>query len=229
MLLGVKFLFGFLLGYLIASLIESYMHEYVSDAPMKYVKRWQRFPRLCWYLIRTRYSHHVIHHVKTFRKNYVTQFNSAAEKQTLDEELRSKGEHGQIILDSNYAVKLHGSGSLVFIAPLIPAAPLLYYTLGIFETLGGLIALSLPPLLSNFVHPHLHMPHREALKKAPRPIAWLMKTWYFRAMARNHYMHHRYVAGNFNLLLGGDIIRGKWIRPSKQDLREMAELGIPVC
>jgi len=53
---------GFAGGYVVASLTESILHQRVSDAPNKTVKGWQRFPRLCRYMIRTRYSHHVVHH-----------------------------------------------------------------------------------------------------------------------------------------------------------------------
>jgi hypothetical protein len=71
---------GFALGYVMASLIESYVHQHVSDAPYKSVRRWERHPRLFKYFIRTRYSHHVIHHAKTFKQDFVTQFRSAAER-----------------------------------------------------------------------------------------------------------------------------------------------------
>lgn len=221
-------LLGFTIGYTLATLIESYMHQHVSDAPAQYVTKWKRYPRLFRYLIRTRYSHHIIHHSKTFKINYVKQFVSKKEQEELDDELRSKGKHGDIIMRSNYAIKLHGSGSLVFIAPLVPAAPLIYWFLGIWGAVGGVIALSLPPLFSNFVHPYLHMPHHKAVSTAPFPLSWLLKTRYFRAMARNHYMHHKYLKGNYNLLLGGDLIRGAYKSPSKKDIAVMADLGLPV-
>jgi len=45
-------------------------------------------------------------------------------------------------------------------------------------------------------------------------------------MARNHYMHHRYVASNFNLVLGGDLLRGKYRVSSPADIAEMQRLGL---
>lgn len=221
-------LFGFAGGYLAASLIESVMHQYVSDAPNKSVKRWERFPQLFRYLIRTRYSHHIVHHRKTFKQNHVTQFRNASERHTLDAELVELGDHGQLIQRSNYAVRLHGSGALVFVAPLLPIIPLALYTLGVWGMLGVCAALLLPPLFSHFIHPYLHMPHELAVKVAPFVTAWLLRRWYFREMARNHYMHHRYVASNFNLVLGGDILRRRYRACSQADLAEMQRMGLRI-
>lgn len=219
---------GFLIGYVVASLIESYMHQYVSDAPYKTVRFWEKFPRIFKYFIRTRYSHHVIHHTKTFKQDFVTQFRHDDERVALDDELQHQGAHGEIIRNSRYAVKLHGTGSLVFVAPLLPAAFLVNACLSSSAAVGATVALLLPPLLSNFAHPYLHMKHAQAIEQAPWFMSLLLRTWYFRAMARNHYMHHRYVASNFNLLLGGDILRLKYRRPSERDLLVMEKLGLAI-
>ena len=219
---------GFAGGYVVASLTESILHQRVSDAPNKTVKGWERFPRLCRYMIRTRYSHHVVHHRRTFKQDHVTQFQSESEREALDRELADRGHHGQIIQRSGYAVRLHGSGALVFIAPLLPAIPLTSFTLGLWGTLGSCVALALPPLFSHFIHPYLHMPHARAVREAPRATAWLLRRWYFRSMARNHYMHHRYVASNFNLVLGGDVLRRRYRPPAETDLREMQRLGLRI-
>ncbi len=219
---------GFAVGYLIASLVESAMHQHVSDAPNKTVKRWERFPQLFRYLIRTRYSHHVVHHRRTFKQDHVTQFRSDTEREALDLELADRGHHGHIIQRSLYAVRLHGSGTLVFIAPLLPAIPLTAWALGVWGTVGSCLALALPPLFSHFIHVYLHMPHERALREAPPVTAWLLKQRYFRAMARNHYMHHRYVASNFNLVLGGDHLRRRYRAPAENDLCEMQRLGLRI-
>jgi len=204
------------------------MHQNVSDAPNKSVNRWERFPLLYGYLLRTRYSHHVIHHCRTFKQDYVTQFRNVAERETLNLELAGRGSHGRIIQRSHYAVRLHGSGSLVFISPLLPVIPLTFMMMGGWATIGACVALALPPLFSYFIHPYLHLPHERAVREAPFLTAWLLKRWYFRAMARNHYMHHRYIASNFNLVLGGDLLRGRYRRPSSKDLSEMQRLGLRI-
>ena len=223
-----QLLIGFVSGYIAASLIESFMHQHVSDAPQKTVRLWERYPALFGYFMRTRYSHHVVHHRRTFKQDFVTQFRNDAERDALDAELGQKGAHGKIILESDYAVKLHGSGALVFVAPLLPAVLAAGICLNAPAAIGATAALALPPLLSNFVHPYLHMRHEEALLQAPWFVSLLLGTWYFRAMARNHYMHHRYVASNFNLLLGGDLLRLKYRRPGLTDQVVMAQLGIPL-
>lgn len=219
---------GFFAGYLIASWIESFMHQHVSDAPPRSVKRWQKYPHLFRYLIRTNYSHHVIHHAKTYRKDYVTQFESDAERQELDRMLSTMGDHGRIILESRYAVKLHGSGALVFVAPLLPVVPISYFALGPMATLGCCVALALPPLFSNFLHPYLHMPYASAIASSPWWLKPLIKTAYYRAMCVNHFLHHTYVASNFNLVLGADWIRGVARKPTTRDLETMLSLGLPI-
>jgi hypothetical protein len=224
----LRLLGGFSVGYLIASLIESYLHQHVSDAPNRTVKVWERHPRLFHYLLRTRFSHHVVHHRRTFKQDFVTQFRSEQERAALDEQLLTSGSHGEIIRRSQYAVRLHGSGSLVFIAPLLPVAPLSFLAFGAWGTAGACAALALPPLFSHFIHPYLHCPHEKALQEAPALTGWLLKRRYFRAMARNHFMHHRYVASNFNLVLGGDRLRFAHRKPSEIDLQDMQRLGLRV-
>lgn len=223
-----KIMAGFAFGYLIATWVESFAHQNVSDAKRKYVRIWERYPRLFRYFLRTYYSHHIVHHCKTFKQDYITQFRSQEEREKLDRELDLRGGHGRIIKQSNYAVKLHGSGALVFIAPLVPGIPLIWTTLGPQALAGAMLALMLPPLLSNFAHPYLHMPHSIAVETAPPWLAFLLRTRYFRAMARNHFLHHRYVAGNFNLLLGGDILRGVSRKPDGGDIAEMQRIGLRI-
>jgi hypothetical protein len=72
------------------------------------------------------------------------------------------------------------------------------------------------------------MPHERAVREAPTLTGWLLKRWYFRVMARNHFMHHRYVASNFNLVLGGDLLRGRWRKPQEKDLAEMMRVGLRI-
>lgn len=225
---AASFCTGVLTGYLIASFIESYTHEHVSDAPQRAVKRWMRHPRLFHYLIRTRHSHHVVHHRRTFKQDFVTQFRSVQEQARLDIELQTDPSTADRIRRSGYAVRLHGSGGLVFIFPLLPIVPVAALVFNGWVAVGICAALALPPLFSHYIHEYLHMPHIEAVRKAPVLTAWLLRRRYFRAMARNHYMHHRYVACNFNLVLGADRLRGRYRRPSVDDLAEMARLGLRV-
>ncbi len=219
---------GVIVGYLVASFGESLLHQFVSDAPMRYVRRWKKFPRLFRYLIRTHFSHHAIHHLKTFTSDHVTQFQHEDERTRLDEILKRRGRHGKIIMESNYAMKLHGSGTLVFSSPIFLIAPMFFLLFGQTFALSSMPMLIMPPLLSNFVHPYLHMNQKEAIEKAPFCVAVLLSTWYGRAMARSHFMHHRYGDCHYNLLLGADLLRGKTRKPSDTDIQEMVRIGIPV-
>jgi hypothetical protein len=224
----LKLLGGFVGGYLMASWIESYMHEHVSDAPRRRVQIWQRYPRLLNYLIRTQYSHHAVHHCRTFKQDHVTQFRSSDERDALDALLRERGAHGEIIRRSQYAVKLHGSGSLVFISPLLPVVPLTMALGGWGMTIGACLALALPPFFSNFVHPYLHMRYSEAKLLAPGWLKPLVRSAYFKKIARHHYLHHRYVVCNYNLVLGGDYLRGVYRPASAKDVEQMRLLGLPL-
>ena len=218
---------GLAVGYLAASLIESTAHQWVSDAPGARVRWWKKHPRLFRLFIETHYSHHTIHHFKTFRRNHVTQFRSEDERAALDAELSGHGTHGQLIREAQYAVKLQGSGGWTFVAPLLLFLPVIYALLGVSGTLGSLVTMALPPLFSNYVHPYLHMPHAAARAAAPPVISWFLKTRYGRAMARNHFIHHRYGGtSNFNLVLGGDILRGVHRKPSVKDFETMQEIGL---
>ncbi|AUX32159.1 MULTISPECIES: hypothetical protein [Sorangium] len=219
-------LLGAAMGYVTATLVESFAHHHISDARPRRVRWWTQHPRLFKYLIRTHYSHHSVHHLRTFRKDHVTQFRNDDERRALDAELAERGAHGQIVLRSNYAVKLHGTGALVFVSPLIPFLPVVYLLLGPWGLVGSVLPMLCPPLFSNYLHPYLHMPHEVAVTKAPPLISWLLRTRYGRAVARNHFMHHRYMNCNFNLMLGGDILRGVSRRPSHKDIAEMQRIGL---
>ena len=84
------------------------------------------------------------------------------------------------------------------------------------------------PLMSAAIHPWLHVRHEVARARAPRPIAWLLNTRYMRSVARHHFVHHRHLAANFNLLLGGDLLLGVHRRPTAADIDAMHREGIPV-
>lgn len=218
---------GLALGYLTASLIESFMHQWVSDATGARVRWWRRHPRLFSLFIDTYYSHHTIHHCKTFRENHVTQFRNEEERLEVDDELDSHGRHGELIRKAQYAVKLQGEGGLTFVAPLLLVMPAIYFLLGPWGMLGSLPTMALPPILSNWVHPYLHMPHARARAAAPPLISWFLATRYGRAMAANHFIHHRYGGtSNFNLVLGADILRRVYRKPSTKDKAIMHNIGL---
>lgn len=198
---------GVLAGYVASTLIESFFHHRVSDAPRRTLVFWERYPRLFAIFIRANYSHHIIHHGRTFRADYVTQFASEQERKALDEELAARGAHGKIIRDSQYAMTLHGSGALSFMAPFVPLAVLASVFGGAAFGLGFFILSCASPWLNTYIHPYLHMPQRQALRSASPLMRLFLKSGYYRRLVAYHYMHHKYVACNFNLLFGGDWMR----------------------
>lgn len=228
-MIALNLVLGMVAGYCISSLVESVLHQYVSDALPRYVKAWMRFPRLLKPLINTYYSHHTVHHIRTFRSSHVEQFRTEEDKQKLIAELTPRGRHGRTIMAGAFGAKLHGEGAIVFVTPLVVFFPLFWVlTKSVAFLIGGLTLL-LPAVMSNFIHPYLHMPFEKGQQTAPRLIAWFLRTRYARAVYENHFLHHRYGGtSNFNLILGADYLRGKVRKPNAKDLAVMTKIGMPL-
>ncbi len=234
---------GLVFGYIVSTLIESIFHQKMSDAPRKSVSRWEKY-RLLAPLVRANYSHHIIHHKKTFRHDYITQFRNTEEKKSLDGLLSRRGKYGKLIQDSNYANKLHGTGALSFIAPFLPMLIVLYFLSDLAFFIGFFICSTISPLFNNYVHPYLHMKHSDAMALAYPPMRWFLRTAYYRKMSVNHYLHHKYMVCNFNLMLGGDWLREQcrilkksernmpkrriYRSPFDEEMQDMQKLGLPV-
>jgi hypothetical protein len=60
----------------------------------------------------------------------------------------------------------------------------------------------------------------------PTLLGLLMDSRYIRAVRRHHYLHHKYLDCNFNLLLGGDWLLGVHRSPTPANLDAMSEIGI---
>ncbi len=225
---GCAFLAGMAVGYVIASLTESFLHQRIGHAPRQTVERWTQGSRPLRYLARIHYSHHVVHHLRTFRQDHVTQFRSIEEREQVNSELAMLGAEGEQIVRSGYGLRLDGLGGLVFVGPLLPILPWITSQTGASAILGAGIALALPPMLSHFIHPYLHMPHAQAVQQAPKVTGWLLRRRYFRVMARHHYLHHRSLRTNFNLLLGGDWLRGCHRTVDGAQRSAMRQLGLRV-
>src|SRR5436309_2878483 len=220
---------GLAAGFLVGAVIESVLDEYVSDAPASWVRRWRCYPRLFRVPLNTYFSHHVIHHHQTFRRNHITQFDSAEQRTRVDRVLLARGRHGRIIMGGDYATRLHAQGGFVFALPALLSAAILSLFLPPSMAIGSGLSLMLPPALSYWVHPYLHRSFDHGQKNASALIAFLLRTRYMKAVYRNHFMHHRYDGtSNFNLVLGADILRRRVRMPSSDDIRVMAELGMPL-
>jgi hypothetical protein len=217
---------GLVLGYVIASLTESGLHRLIKHADSEARRSWRKHPRLFQPFIRAYYSHHIVHHALTFRKDFVTQFRSTDEKATLDRQLT--GPLGDLIRRECYGLTLRGTGIIAFNVPILPFVPLIGFTLGPWFLLGALPGLFAYSAITIFIHPYLHRRYTEALNEAPPVLRWLLRTRFIKAAARNHYLHHRYLRCNYNLLLGGDYVLGQHRGATGQDLEEMRRIGVPV-
>ncbi len=216
---------GFFSGYLFVSIMESLMHDYVHHARQGFQKLQFRFPRFLDPFRAARRSHTQVHHGQTFH-SHVVQFKDFAHKAKLDRLL--VGAEGQRIIRESYGTTINLRSTVMFILPLLPVlVPVLFGMPGLFAA-GFLIPTLIYPLMSRVFHPYLHLSYVEALAKASLPVRSLLKTSYFRKVWRHHYLHHRYPRTNFNLLLGGDTLRGVQRTPGYADLKLMSALGIPL-
>jgi hypothetical protein len=222
-------LIGLAIGYLVGSLLESCLHEYVSDAPTQLVDRWRKYPRLFRIMLNSYFSHHVIHHHQTFRKNHVTQFESADDRARLERLLLARGRHGRMIIGGDYANRLHAEGGFVFALPALICGMIISLFAPVSIAVGAVVALMLAPLLSYFVHPYLHRPFIDGQRDASSFVAFLLRTRYMKAVYRNHFIHHRYGGtSNYNLVLGADFIRNRVRKPAPEDVAAMKQVGMPL-
>lgn len=225
----VELVCGLVLGYVAGSFLESFLHEHVSDAPKHRVRQWRRFPGLYRVLIETHFSHHVIHHFQTFKKDHVTQFASPEERAALEKALAARGQHGQDIIAGNFATRLRGEGGIVFALPSICTGTLIGLVAPVWLGVGAALTLALPPLFSHVIHPYLHMRFEDGQRLAPPMLAWLLRTRYMRAVYRNHFIHHRYKGtSNYNLVLGADLLRRRTRKLTASDLQAMRDVGMPL-
>lgn len=227
MTIFTQILCGILLGYLVLCVSESASHRCFLHASRSIRNFWKRMGPIGNYIHNSWYSHHVVHHYRTFRQDYVTQFRSAAEEQALREDL-SRQNKQQIALNS-YGLRIGSFKEFIkYVYPHVPHYALLCYLGGPWFTLGALLPVWVYQWLAHFVHPYLHMHYDLALASASGPMRWFLHTPYFRFLAQHHFLHHKYVHCNYNLLLGGDLIWGQQRFPSAENYAEMQALGMYV-
>jgi hypothetical protein len=54
----------------------------------------------------------------------------------------------------------------------------------------------------------------------------LAKSAYFKYLAKHHWLHHRYIDCNYNLMLGGDYLLGVWRGATDEDVGAMRSIGL---
>jgi hypothetical protein len=216
---------GLLLGYVVVSLLESLIHRVIYHAGLRTRRLWAQHPRISEPFRHAYFSHGIVHHRWTFRRDFVTQFTSEHERERLDQSLQ--GPRGLLIRREHYGMSLRGVGIVWFNLPMVPVLLLIGLVCGPWVLVGALPALAGYSCLAMFVHPYLHRPH-DAVVGASPVLRWMLTTGYIRFLRQHHYLHHRYLDCNFNLLLGGDIVLGRYRMPTVQDWDEMCRLGLVV-
>jgi len=216
---------GASLGYVTVSLAESFLHRNAQHANRKIRAAAKRLGRFAPMLMRIYVSHAIVHHGKTFRQSHVQLFRDRQEKEALDRWILTT-QGNRLIIDEQYGLTLHRWGVLAFILPVLPLFSLYVLLLPMTAALGALVFLVIYPLSSMLLHPYLHMTRAEALARASWPMRLCLQSRYVRFISRHHFLHHRYVHCNYNLLWLGDFLLGRHRSPSEKDRADMRGLGM---
>lgn len=221
-----RVLLGFAVTYLVATVSESLLHRYIGHANIWTRRFWSRYPRFFGPLLRVHYRHAIVHHGLTFRVDHLTQFANAEAQAEVDRHVAPRGD--DLIRRERYGLTIGLRGLFTYNLTVAPIALILYVIAGPWAVWGAMPVLTLAPLSASLVHPFLHCHPEEVATKVPVLVAFLMRTRYYRALVRHHFLHHKYPNCNFNLLLGGDYLLGTHRWPTGLDVIEMEELGFPL-
>jgi len=217
--------FGLFLGYLIATLSESFFHHHIGHASVGLRRFWSRYPLIGKPFLDAYYEHHTIHHARTFRKDFVTQFTSPEEEEKLYHSMPQ--DRRDLIRKEEFGLTLKGFGIVMFVLPIVPFVPIIYFLFGLWIMLGALFPMFVVyPLMSKWIHRMIHKADEKVLHECWRIEIWIMNTRYMRKVLEDHFLHHKYVLCNFNLLRGGDYLRGFHRDPNDKELRAMRLIGI---
>ncbi|HET6378302.1 MAG TPA: hypothetical protein VFG05_08375 [Methylocella sp.] len=217
---------GFVCGYLAASLCESLFHRIIGHASPALRRLYRKAGPPGQAMIVSWHAHHAVHHILTFRADHVTQFMSGSEQARLDAHLKKRHAGGVIACGYGLMIGRRPESFAKFMAPSLPVFLALSLLGGCWFALGAFAPFCAMPVFSQFVHPYLHMRHELVLKQGPALIRLFARTRYFKYLARHHWLHHRYMGCNYNLLLGGDVLLGVHRRAALQDLDAMRAIGL---
>lgn len=216
---------GLLVGYLIVTLCESLYHRFGGHAPRNLRQLSKSLGPLGRVILDRWYSHAIVHHRMTYRNSYVRQFSSAEEKEKLILKLAEAG-NGHVSAQS-FGLRVGGPiEHLRYILPTAPYVLIACWCGGAWFSIGAILPLIIMPLMSEFIHPLLHLPYEVALRTAQPFIKPFVETGYFKYVARHHWLHHRHPESNFNLMLGGDLILRCHRSPTPAEIAEMSEIQL---
>lgn len=227
MVAAATILVGVLVGYGIVTMAESLLHKNIHHASARARRVWKQIPVLGPALHRAWYSHHMIHHCRTFSRDHVTQFASPEEREDLTAALRRDG-YGWVESQSFGARVGPPVEFFRYVLPVLPVYVALFLVSGPLMIVGAIVPLALWPSMAEWVHPYLHMPRVRARESSRGLMKLVLRSRYFEQLVVHHWLHHRYVDCNFNLLFGGDRMLGRHRAPSDEDRAEMRRLGLIV-
>ncbi len=210
---------GFIYGYLTGTCLESFLHDNFMHSTWVHLYAFTR----------TKISHEDIHHNMTYRKNHVTQFRSAEEKIKVDSFLDSKHpELADWARSENYGLSLTTYSQILHTIPFLPMIVIPGFYIGFPFFCGSLLPILFTSMLARFIHPYFHCSFEEAMETASFLVRIILDTPIIREVWRMHYVHHKKKKFNFNLMPGGDWIRGVYVKPNEKEITEMEKLGLPM-
>lgn len=216
---------GSVLGYILFSIAESIVHKYLLHAKWQTRKSWRRLGYLGAYLNNSWYSHHVIHHFRTFKTNHVTLFDSERQMRELDQLLIANDK--KLIILNSYGLRVGNLYEKIrYCYPHVWWIFIICYFGEGWFALGVLAPLFFYIWIAEHVHPYIHLSHHKRTATASPFMRLVMKTDYFKFLVQHHYLHHKYINCNFNLMLGADWLLGCHRSPETEELIEMTHLGL---
>jgi hypothetical protein len=221
----INLLIGLLVGYTIVTLCESFYHRISGHATLSLRLLCPRLGPLGNIILDRWYSHYVIHHCSTFKQNYVTQFSTQQEIDACTAKLESENNHH--IIKQSFGLRV--GSPIDYFSYAIPTLPFIIFACyfgNVSFACGAILPLIIMPLMSQFIHPLLHLDYQRALKTAHPFLLPFVRTRYFRYIARHHWLHHKHPKCNFNLILGGDLLFRCHRSPTSDELREMKNIGL---
>ena len=215
-------LLGLVGGYVHGSFVESWCHDKIQHARRPSRDRNRRYPLVGKHLENAWKSHAVAHHGMTYAASHVDQFASSAHA------ARARAYFQEHALDpaNDYGLTVTPAGFLKFLLPFTPVCTMVALVAPTLVSIPFCLMALLSPMLSRFVHPHLHRPYEEALATAPALVTLLLTGPLGEALWVRHFVHHRRPGVCFNLMLPiGDWLRGVHRTATEADLAEARQGG----
>src|SRR5262249_17730168 len=107
----LQVMFGFAIGYLLVTLAESFLHDNIHHAHRWFLDLQKKSPRLLKPFRDAYFSHKIVHHCWTYRRDHVTPFLTEEQKRRADERLQDSV--GQRIIAEKYGTTLGFRSTLV--------------------------------------------------------------------------------------------------------------------